>query len=328
LNPRNILAIRFMRLGDVTLLLPALTHLKTCYAKSRITLLTDERCAPLAEMCPSIDEVMTVNRLGMRDGPVLPALNSMRKVIAEIRSRKFDLVIDFLSFRETNLLTWLSGAPNRIGMKRHDRAYLRFCFNFPPVNEDKSIHVADMFGRIVDAVAGERASSAGGSPILELPDSARTWAAQAVAGETMLSLYVGAPVAVRRWPVEHFARVADFGVEELRAKVAVLAGGPDGEIAERIRKQTHKPDHVIVLNDVSIPQLSAVIARSRLLVSNDTGPMHLGPALGIPTLGLFSAGYPEHYRPLGEHSRFLRAQKIEDISAEAVFQEIREMWEK
>ena len=316
-----------MRLGDVTLLLPALTHLKACYPSSRITLLTDERCAALAEMCPSIDEVLTANRLGMRDGPVLPALNSMRKLIADIRSRKFDLVIDFLSFRETNLLTWLSGAPNRIGMKRHDRAYLRFCFNLPPVNEDKSIHVAEMFERIVNAVAGERVSAAKSSPIL-VPDSARTWAAETVPGEPILSLYVGAPVAVRRWPEEHFARVADFGVEKLGAKVAVFAGGPDGKIAERIRTQTHKPDHVIVLNDVSIPQLSAVIARSRLLVSNDTGPMHLGPALGIPTLGLFSVGYPEHYRPLGEHSRFLRAQKIEDISAEDVCRHLREMWQK
>src|SRR5262249_49349317 len=92
----NILAIRFMRLGDVTLLLPALAHLKACYPGSRLTLLTDERCAPLAEMCPSIDEVITVNRLGMRDGPRLPALNDMAKLVADVRRRRFDLVIDFL----------------------------------------------------------------------------------------------------------------------------------------------------------------------------------------------------------------------------------------
>src|SRR5262245_42167616 len=144
-NPRNILAIRFMRLGDVVLMLPALMSLKARYPQSRLTLLTDERCAPMAEMCPWIDEVIGVNRLAMRDGSVLPALKAIAGLVRDIRRRRFDLVIDFLSFRETNLLTWLSGAPYRLGMKRHRRAYLPFCFNLPPVREDKALHVAEMF---------------------------------------------------------------------------------------------------------------------------------------------------------------------------------------
>jgi heptosyltransferase-2 len=325
-DPKNILAIRFMRLGDVILLLPALAHLKKCYPEARITLLTDERCAPLAEMCPSIDEVMTVNRLEMRDGPRLPALTGMAKLVGGIRRRRFDLVIDFLSFRETNLLAWLSRAPNRLGMKRYGRAYLPFCFNLPPVNEDKSVHVTEMFQRIVNAITGGRTLSSATSPILVLPDSAQRWAAQSVPDAPILSLYVGAPVAVRKWPAEHFARVADFAIEELGAFVAVLAGAPDSEVAQRVQQLSHKPDRVIVLNDVSIPHLSAVIARSQLLVSNDTGPMHLGPALGVPTLGLFSVGYPEHYRPLGERSRFLRAERIEEIANEDVIRQAREMW--
>ena len=80
------------------------------------------------------------------------------------------------------------------------------------------------------------------------------------------------------------------------------------------------------MSDISIPQLAAVIARSKLLVSNDTGPMHLGPALGVPTLGLFSVGYPEHYRPFGERSRFLRAERIEDIDVSEVIAQVSEMW--
>jgi ADP-heptose:LPS heptosyltransferase len=312
---KKILAIRFMRLGDVTLLLPALAHLKAFYPESRLTLLTDERCAPLAEMCPSIDEVMTVNRLGMRDGPRLPALNDMAKLVADVRRRRFDLVIDFLSFRETNLLAWLSRAPHRLAMKRHDRAYLPFCFNLPPVNEDKSIHVAEMFQRIVNAVTDESTCSVAAHSVLVLPEVPQKWAEQMLPGEPVLSLYVGAPVAVRRWPAEHFARVADFAIEEFGATVAVLAGAPDAVIAREVRHLSRNPDQVIVVTDVSIPQLAAVIARSQLLVSNDTGPMHLGPAFGVPTLGLFSVGYPEHYRPLGEHSRVLRAEKIEEIAS-------------
>lgn len=315
-----------MRLGDVTLLLPALANLKACYPESRLTLLTDERCAPLAEMCPSIDEVMSVNRLGMRDGPRIPALSDMAKLIADVRRRHFDLILDFLSFRETNLLAWLSRAPHRLAMKRHGRAYLGFCFNLPPVEEDKSIHVAEMFQRIVNAVTGECGSSAAGASVLVLPEASQRWAAEMIPRVPILALYVGAPVAVRRWPAQHFARVADFATEELGATVAVLADAPDAQVANEVRHLSRKTDRLIVLSGLSIPQLSAVIARSRLLVSNDTGPMHLGPAFGVPTLGLFSVGYPEHYRPAGNRSRFLRGNPIESITSEQVIGQVRQIW--
>src|SRR3989449_10581265 len=148
----KILAIRFARLGDTVLLLPALSLLKRAFPDARLTLLTGHRCAPVAEMCPAIDEVLTVDRLEMRDGPLLEALRDIQRLVRDLRRRRFDLVIDFHSFRETNLLTWLSGAPVRIGMKRYKAPYLNFCFNRPPVIEDKSLHVAAMFEKAVETI--------------------------------------------------------------------------------------------------------------------------------------------------------------------------------
>jgi ADP-heptose:LPS heptosyltransferase len=325
-TPKNILAIRFMRFGDVALLLPALAYLKHCYPESRLTLLTDERCAPLAELCPAIDEVMGVDRLAMRDGPRLLALKSMAHLVSDVRRRRFDLVMDFLSFRETNLLTRLSGAPFRLGMKLHERAYLSFCFNLPPIPEDKALHVSEMFQRIVTSVVDGRPPASPSGDILRLPTSAHDWAAQATPRSPLISLYVGAPVAVRRWPAEAFARVADFAVEELGASVALLAGPPASELAERVQKLCRNPERVATFDRPSVSELTAIIARSRLLVSNDTGPMHLGPLLGIRTLGLFSVGFPEHFRPLGQHSRFLRANPIEKISVDDVIQSVKQMW--
>ena len=324
-DPKRILAIRFMRLGDIVLLLPALARLKACYPGAHLTLLTDERCAPLAQMCPYIDEVLPVDRLAMRDGSFLSSIKAMANLVADIRRRRFDLVIDFLSFRETNLLTWASGARYRLGMKRHNRSYLSFCFNRPPVFEDKTVHVSDMFQLMVTAVAGNRGEE---TPLgsLILPDSARECAMQSAPEPPIVSLYVGAPVSVRQWPADRFARVADFAIERLGSSVVVLAGAPESEIAENVRRLCRRQEKVSVFSHVSIPQLAALIACSRVLVSNDTGPMHLGPALGIRTLGIFSVGYPEHFRPLGKHSRFLRANPIQSISAEAVMQQVEEMW--
>lgn len=316
-----------MRLGDVVLLLPALGRLKAAYPAARLTLLTDERCAPLAGMCPYVDEVITVDRLTMRDGPILGTLSAMARLVADIRRRRFDLVIDFLSFRETNLLARLSGARYRLGMKRYRKAYLSWCFNLPPVLEDKQLHVAEMFRLVAAAAAQDRKAEAVlcDAPLV-IPEAERAWAAEAVPGGKIVTLYVGAPVAVRRWPAAHFARVADFVIEKFGASVAVLAGLPESESARQVARLCAAQDRISVFTDVSIPQLAALIARSHVLVSNDTGPMHIGPAVGVPTLGLFSVGYPEHFRPTGERSRFLRANPIENISPASVMREIEEMW--
>jgi ADP-heptose:LPS heptosyltransferase len=63
-----------------------------------------------------------------------------------------------------------------------------------------------------------------------------------------------------------------------------------------------------------------------LLISNDTGPMHIGPAIGVRTLGLFSVGYPEHFRPIGPADRFLRGNPIDTICVEEVIKTVEEMW--
>jgi heptosyltransferase-2 len=139
-------------------------------------------------------------------------------------------------------------------------------------------------------------------------------------------MYVGAPVAVRRWPPGNFAQVADFAAKELGARVAVLAGAAESAVAREVRARCRNPEQAFLFTDLTIPQLAAIIGRSRLLLSNDTGPMHIGPVLGVPTLGLFSVGYPEHYCPLGERSRFLRANPIETISIQDVIQNVREIW--
>ena len=313
-----------MRLGDVVLLLPALAQLKAAFPQSRLTLLTDDRCAPLAKLCPALDEVIGVDRLQMRDGSAVAALKTMKMLVRDIRKRRFDLVIDFLSFRETNLLAWLSGAPYRLGMKRFDRAYLKFCFNMPPVAEDKQLHVAEMFQRIVASVTNGRKTTS--SAPLVLPDTVRNWATQSGPSGPFLAMYVGAPVVVRRWPAESFARVADFAIQELKTPVAVLAGPSEAAIARQVRELCRYPAEVSVFDDLSVVELAAIIGRCHLLLSNDTGSMHIGPLFGVPTLGLFSVGFPEHYRPLGPESRFVRANRIEEISTETVIRNLKDMW--
>src|SRR5437867_9825922 len=110
LNPSRILLIRFARLGDVILLVPAIKLLRKRFANANITVLVDHRYAPILQMCSAVDEVMGVNRLAMRDGSKLVAAREIFNLAKRIRGRRYDIVIDFQSFRETNLLVWYSQA--------------------------------------------------------------------------------------------------------------------------------------------------------------------------------------------------------------------------
>jgi ADP-heptose:LPS heptosyltransferase len=320
----NILAIRFARLGDVVLLLPALSSLKRSLPQARLTLLTGHRCAPIADLCPAIDEVLPVNRLAMRDGPVLEAFRNMAGLVRDVRRRRFDLVIDFHSFRETNLLAWLSGAGIRIAMKRDNAPYLRFCFNRPPILEDKSLHVAEMFEKIVQSVAGCTPSPS--TPAIVIPDDLKLWAQQIGSNKLRLTLYIDAPVTERIWLPERFAALVDFAIEKLGALPIVISSKQGQDLAKRVQHASRNSDQIAMFTDISIPQMAALIASAHLFVSNDTGPMHIGPVVGVRTLGLFSVGYPEHFRPIGPNDRFLRANPIEKIETKDVIAAVDEMW--
>jgi len=331
----KILAIRFARLGDVVLLLPALSSLKRAFPEARLTLLTGHRCTPIAELCPAVDETFAVDRVAMRDGSRSAALRDMTRLVREVRRRRFDLVIDFHSFRETNLLTWLSGAPVRIGMKRDKAPYLNFCFNRPPVIEDKSLHVAAMFEKAVETIiplaeAVNKFSRA--TPLLQggkwlcIPDELKHWACQIGHNASRVAFYIDAPVTERIWPPERFAAVADFAIERWAALPLVIASQQRPDLVERVKQASRNPNELRVFSDLTVPQVAALIASARVFISNDTGPMHIGPALGVRTLGLFSVGYPEHFRPIGPKDTFLKGNPIEKIETADVIAIAKEMW--
>jgi ADP-heptose:LPS heptosyltransferase len=319
----NILAIRFARLGDVLLLLPALRHLKETFPQARLVLMTGHRCSPIAELCPAIDEIISVDRVAMRDGPIWSAIRQMTRLVRDVRRRKFDIVIDFHSFRETNLLAGLSGASKRIGLKRHQAPYWGFCFNQPPILEDKSLHVLEMFRKVAEAVTARSGSSNAVAafsprPYLVLPGVVRD--------RKKLILFVDAPVPERIWPPERFAAVADFAIEKLQATVVVISSSGGVDLARRVRESSRHHQDIFLETDLTLAGLATSIASGRLLVSNDTGPMHIGPAVGVPTLGLFSVGFPDHFRPVGPMDRYLRGVSIERIEVQDVTASVEQMW--
>ena len=174
--------------------------------------------------------------------------------------------------------------------------------------------------------AGTPANSVQQQTELAIPDDLSRWADRLSSNKLRLALYVDAPVSERIWPAERFAVVADFAIENWAALPIVMSGQHGQAVLDRIKRASRNPDRLALFSDITIPQLAALIGSARILISNDTGPMHIGPAVGVRTLGLFSVGYPEHFRPIGPNDMFLRGKPIEKIQIRDVIAIANEMW--
>ncbi|MEW5975715.1 MAG: glycosyltransferase family 9 protein [Acidobacteriota bacterium] len=326
-HPRRILIIRLARLGDVILMFPAIRALRSRFPKSHLAMVVGQPYAPVLEMCSAVDEVIAVDRVAMRDGSKLVALRDILLLVRKVRSPRFDLVLDFHSFRETNLLSLCSAGRYRMGVQRFQAPYLSFCFNLPPVLEDKSRHVAETFLSLVQPLGA----------LQNLDDYQLDFAAQDVAagkrfcrtwgvspGTILLGMNVGAGSPGRTWPPERFAELADLLSHEKNVTVVVFSGPGESHLARAVVDAMRTPPPILA-DELPLRSLAAAFSQCRVLLSNDTGPMHLAAAAGVPTLGLFSLSSPDHYRPLGPRSRHLRRTPIQDLTAEEVHAVLREM---
>ena len=264
----------------------------------------------------------------MRDGNKLRAIRDIWNLANEIRRRSYDLVIDFHSFRETNLLAWYSRAPYRLALKRTHGAYLPYCFNLGPVLEDKSKHVAAVFLSLLELL-GIRCNGEI-DPQLDLGEEVHQEAdlflksRNAKDNTLLIGFNVGAGSPDRMWPWQNFVQLGSRISQSFNSQIIVFSGPGEEFISHQIAEAMPELSPLIARN-LNLKEVAGLMHRCRLLVSNDTGPMHLGPAVGVPTLGLFSVGFPEHYRPLGKESRFLKRFPLESLGVQEVFQTVVEM---
>jgi ADP-heptose:LPS heptosyltransferase len=115
---------------------------------------------------------------------------------------------------------------------------------------------------------------------------------------------------VNRWSPRSFARLADLLTEKLGVSVVLVGGREDREIADEISGQSDSRPRVLA-GETDLLQLGAVLKQCRLLVSGDTGPMHMATAVGTRVLALFGAADPDRTGPVGRGHRVIQAGGVE-----------------
>jgi ADP-heptose:LPS heptosyltransferase len=323
-NPQNILVIDFGQLGDVVLSLPALRAIREKFPQARITVAVGKPGAPVVELSGYADATIVVDRVALRDGSKALALFRITRIVREVRRARFDFVIDLHSLSETNLLGFLSGAPQRLYARRPGRS-LDLLSNFqpkPPVEDNRPTkHAID---RYLDVLIPLGIRDAPRIPHLRTRPEDDAVIEQllkkekANIGAPLVGLFPGAGHPGRRWPLARFAELAERLSRNDGVRILLFAGPEERQLVAEMRAAF--PRSVIIFDRLTIPQLASALARLSVFVSNDTGPMHIATAVGTSVVVLLDRPTPNSFIPIEERHRIIYSYKISEMPTGEVYE--------
>jgi heptosyltransferase II len=310
LRPENIkrIVVRGTNwLGDAVMTVPALRELRRLLPEAHITLATRSWAKDLFADADFIDDILIYDRDG---------LSSVARQIGEWRRRDFDLALLFQNSFEAALIAFLSRVTTRIGYATDGRRAL--LTNPLPLPEWRgSKHEVFYY---LNVVAEFERLLTGSQTILQKEPECALYvsAARQMQGHSLLrangivanSLLVAlCPGSInsraKRWPSERYAQLADRLIEELGARVLLIGSAAELAISLQVSSSMRQKP-VILTGKTELSQLIAILSVVDLLVTNDTGPAHIAPALGIPTLVVFGPTNPLTTRPFSPRAELVR----------------------
>lgn len=263
---------------------PALRAIRESFPGARITVLANPVVAPLFEHHGVVDEVVVYDRKGVHAG-----VRGRLRMAAELRQRHFDLAILLQNAIDAAVIAWLARIPRRMGYRTDGRGL--FLTHGVPVEEGtRKLHHVEyylvMLGRFGIATTDRSLSLA--TTVAEDDRMAeRLREAGIGGGEFLLGINPGASYgSAKRWYPERFAAVADLLAERWGAKVVITGGPGEAGIAADIAAAMTRPG-LVMAGRTSVREMMALIRRCGFFVTNDSGPMHIAAAFGVPLVAVF-----------------------------------------
>jgi lipopolysaccharide heptosyltransferase II len=238
------------------------------------------------------------------------ALADSYQFITDLRSRRFDIAIDFQGNAKSGLFTYMSGARLRVGFdRRNSREANTFFTNQRVSLVDSHINRAEKYLALARAVGGSPESVEAVLPTW--PAEAKTATAflrEAGLPRPLIALHPGTSEfgAYKRWPAEHYGQLARRLMRRLKSSILVTWGPREHPMAEKVASAAGR-DAVLSPPTHNIRELAEIIRQMDLFISADTGPMHIAAALGVPVIALFGPKDPILHGPYGKHTRVVRA---------------------
>ncbi|MCL6495482.1 MAG: glycosyltransferase family 9 protein [Ignavibacterium sp.] len=292
INPsdiKKVLCIKPRGIGDIILSTIVLENLSSNFQNAQIHYLTEEFAKDAISSHPLVKKVLTYKKD-----------DSLISIVKQIRSEKYDIVIDLYSNPRTAQLTFLSGSKFRIGFAYRGRKY---AYNIKAEVGRGETHSAEHNLELLRIIEIPIVSK---KIYYHLTNKSEEFANSFVnkinRKDFMIGIIPSGGWDSKRCPKEKWVEIIERLKERVNCNILILWGPEDIDEAKFIKNNVNDS---ILAPETDIIQMAGLLSKCNLIIANDSGPMHLSAALGIPTIGLFGPTDPKKHGPYSDKSDYV-----------------------
>ena len=299
----RILLVRLRQIGDVVFTTPAIRALRRHVPDAHIAYVVEPPAADVVRGNPHVNEVIIAP---LASG--LARISAERALIVRLRQGHFDLAIDFHGGPRSSVLTWLSGAPRRVGYRVTGRSWMYTEIVDRP-RALRARHSVENQWDLLTAIGLDLPNRSRDAVEMALDSAAaarvdrRLRAAGVGADDRIVVMHVSAGNPFRRWPIESFAKVAAALAADSRTCILITSGPSERRAASGaidLARRQLGPDaspRVLDPDDLPLSDLRAALDRAALYIGGDSGPLHIAATTGVPIVGIYGPTLPARSEP-------------------------------
>jgi heptosyltransferase I len=308
----NILIVKLSAIGDVVHALPVLEALRKGLPEARIDWVVEEDSAQILVGHPALNRIILSRRKLWQQqlaGAAHP-ISIFREIthfLYDLRSFRYDLVIDLQGLLKSGVLVGLSRGKRKIGMAG-SREGAGLFLNERPIPVDYGQHAIDRYLRVAESIGCDGAGQGGRIPYAEADRKSidEVLDRHGIQNGSLVAINPMAKWPTKLWKPERFAALAGRIREELGCQVVFTGSNSDRPVIHRIMGMMPCAP-LSLAGQTSLKELAYLYTRCRLLVTTDTGPMHMAAAMGCPVVALFGPTAPWRTGPYGTGHTVIRS---------------------
>jgi ADP-heptose:LPS heptosyltransferase len=301
--PKRILLLRLERIGDLLMALPGIGDVRATWPEAEIDLVVGSWNAALAGAIKGLTRVQSLDAAWLAREGAGEGLSSLIRSARHWRARRYDLAVNFEPDIRSNLMlansgaAWTAGYWTGGGGPLLDQA----------VAFDPAVHTTVNARRLAAAVS-RTAPRTETDPLLDTGGAASAAAALMLehAREPLIGIHPSGGREIKQWPLERFAAVGRRLLDATGGTIVVTGSPADRPLVETVGGLLPAGRAIDAASAGDLLVSAAILQRLHLLVTGDTGPMHLAAAVATPIVAVFGPSDPARYAPLGPHDRVVR----------------------
>jgi lipopolysaccharide heptosyltransferase I len=303
---KKILIIKLRAIGDVVLSTIVLKNLRSAYPDATIDFLTEKFCTGVVEDHSLLNKVIAFDKkYSFLDNDIkcfksLTFLNNMRK-------KNYDLVFDFFGNPRSALITFFSNARHRVG---YDFRIRKWMYNHIIISRANQIHEAewhlDALKEMNIPIVSKNLSVAVTERDHRVADN--FWQQYQPGQNKVVALNFSGGWPSKRWPLNRFKILARKLVERHACEILIVWGPGEKKEAQLLQDQISR--RTTIIPETNLKELAAILSRVDLMITTDSGPMHIAAAMHTPCVALFGPTNPDLQGPYGKNHKIVVARGL------------------